>query len=99
MDVVANAIASLEMFASLQPAEIDTVARRCRLNRYDAHELIVSQDDDNRDVFFVVEGRVAVIAYAACGREVGYRHLGPGQMFGELSAIDGGQRAATVTAL
>lgn len=48
------------------------------------------------DVYFVLEGMLGAVLYSASGREVILRSLGPGDVFGELSAIDGLPRSASV---
>lgn len=60
---------------------------------------IVAHSDDGRDVYFVLEGRAMVSIYAEDGKVVAYRTLGQGDIFGELSAIDGDPRSASVEAL
>jgi CRP-like cAMP-binding protein len=62
-------------------------------------EVVISHLDQDRDVFFVLEGRVRATLYSRNGREVDYRDIGPGDVVGELAAIDGAPRSATVEAL
>jgi CRP-like cAMP-binding protein len=50
-------------------------------------------------VHFIVWGRVRVLDYAASGREVAFDDIGPGGSVGELAAIDGGTRSASVIAV
>ena len=63
------------------------------------HQIILGYQDDSREVFFVVRGQVRVTFFSECGREVSFRDLPAGEMFGELSAIDGLPRSCTVVAL
>jgi len=51
------------------------------------------------DVYLITEGRVAVSLVSATGRETILRTIGPGQIFGELAAIDGAARSADVIAM
>jgi CRP/FNR family cyclic AMP-dependent transcriptional regulator len=63
-------------------------------------QVIVSPDlPSNNDVFYVVKGKFEVTTYSEKGRIVFYRTIRPGDVFGELAAIDGRERAATVTSL
>ena len=71
----------------------------CRSRRYARGEHIVHHQDDSSDIFFVLDGRVRVVIYAPNGRDVSFRDLGPGDVFGELAAIDQQPRSASVMAL
>ncbi len=51
------------------------------------------------DVFFVASGTVRVVVRTPGGRELLLDDIGPGGFFGEMSAIDGAPRSASVTAL
>ncbi len=62
-------------------------------------ETVISHLEEGRDVFFVLEGRLRATLYSRNGHEVDYRDVGPGDMVGELAAIDGAPRSATVEAL
>ena len=50
------------------------------------------------DVFVLAEGQLRVLLFSVDGREVSIRTLTPGEMVGELAAIDGLPRSATVVA-
>jgi CRP-like cAMP-binding protein len=63
-------------------------------------QVIVSPDmPTNTDVFYVVKGEFEVTTYSEKGKIVFYRMISPSDLFGELAAIDGRERAATVTSL
>jgi CRP-like cAMP-binding protein len=99
MDQLEGALTAVEFFRTLPPDAIEALSKRCQWHRYSSNQLIVGQDDQTKDVFFIVRGKVRVTVYAASGKEVSFRDLRAGQMFGELSAIDGQRRSATVLAL
>lgn len=50
-------------------------------------------------VMFVFEGRVKIVSVAEDGRETVLAFRGPGEVLGELSAIDGQPRSASVIAV
>jgi CRP-like cAMP-binding protein len=79
----------------------DRAALDARLKVYNCAqgEFVISHLDLDRDVFFVLEGRVRATLYSRSGRVVDYRDIGPGDLFGEMAAIDGAPRSATVEAL
>jgi CRP-like cAMP-binding protein len=99
LDANAQALGRIPLFEGLPTKEIQALAQQSRSRRYAAKESILTQDDATRDVFFIIGGRVRVSAFSASGREVSYRDLSAGRMFGELAAIDGQTRSATVIAL
>ena len=49
-------------------------------------------------VYFVIEGTIRVLNYSSSGRVVRFASVGPGGLPGELSAMDGLPRSATVVA-
>lgn len=92
-------LASVDPFKDLNEADVSAVALRCQWNRYGPGEQIVLHQDRSRDVFFVVDGKVRATLYSLSGKEVTFRDVLAGEMFGELSAIDGKPRSAYVVAV
>ncbi|MEM7188499.1 MAG: Crp/Fnr family transcriptional regulator [Pseudomonadota bacterium] len=66
--------------------------------RYSRDEIIIGQNEDSSDVFFVVEGAARVTIFSEEGKVVAYRDLVAGDIFGEYAAIDGRPRSASVVA-
>ena len=90
---------SIQAFASLKSEAIASLDQAARWRRYGGGQEILGQLEQSTDVFFVVEGRVRAAAYSASGKQVTYRDIEAGDMFGEFAAIDGEPRSATVVAL
>src|SRR5262250_2079562 len=86
-------------FKELSPAEVRRASSQCHWRWYKQDERIVSQEDKTNDVFFIVQGRVRITNYSAAGKEVSFREMGVGEIFGELAAIDGLPRSASAIAL
>jgi len=95
----ANTLDGIELFQTLTAAKRRAVAQQCHWRRFTAGQHIVGRRDTTRDVFFVVAGRARATSYSLAGKEVSYREIGAGDMFGEFSAIDGEPRSADVVAL
>lgn len=79
----------------------DREALLALLNRqgFGPGKLVISHLDTSRDMFFLFEGRVKVTIFSEKGRVVDFREIPPGGFFGEIAAIDGGPRSASVIAL
>ncbi len=87
------------MFQGIPSSELERLVKRFRWRRYHAGQQIISHLDDSTDVFLIIEGMVRVIIYSATGKEVTFRDIKAGQYFGELAAIDGLPRTASIVAL
>ena len=98
-DRLARALSKIEPFTGLDQESLKQVASSCRFERYEAKRQIIAYQDDSADVFFVVSGMVRVVIHSLSGKEISYRDLEGGEMFGELAAIDGAQRSASVVAV
>jgi CRP/FNR family cyclic AMP-dependent transcriptional regulator len=95
----AETLRGIDILAGLDADERRELAGRCEAQRYEADKRIVSHDDNSTDVYFVVSGKVRVTIFSRSGKEVSFRDLAAGQVFGDLSAIDGGPRSASVVTL
>ena len=86
------------MLADLTPEAMRAVEQLCTWRKYGPGEEIVGYQDSSDDVYFVISGSAKVKIYSTGGREVGFRDLGPGDVFGEYAAIDGAPRSASIEA-
>lgn len=89
----------VKLFEGLDPAHRAVIAQRCHWYKAVAGEQLVSHLDPSRQVYFVVAGRARVLVHSRGGRQVSYRDIEAGEMFGEFAAIDGQSRSATVLAV
>ena len=92
---------SLEGVALLKGLPVESlkhIEQSCTWRRYEPEEPIVEYLDRSNDVFFLASGEARVIVYSLAGKVVSFNDLGPGDMFGELPAIDGRPRSASVEA-
>ena len=97
--VAAATLSGIEVFRSLSTDDREALAGGCDSRRYAADQQIISHSDNSTDVYFIVGGRVRATIYSSSGKVVTFRDLEAGQMFGDLSAIDGRPRSANVVAL
>lgn len=87
------------LFGTMNESERASAARQMRPASFDAGQLIFSRGDPGVDVHLVTEGRVRLSVLSGEGRELSFNHAGPGVVFGEIAALDGGKRTADATAV
>lgn len=91
-------LARCAVFSDLDEGEVNRLNTQCIWRRFDAGAEILSHQDDSTDVYFVASGTVRVIIYSLRGRDTVFRDIDAGDYFGEIAAIDGGSRSASVVA-
>lgn len=92
-------LVGVDLFEGLPERDLAMLARRCIWHKYQPHDEIIDRESRSGDVYFIIRGRVRVVNYSFSGREIAFDEMGPGGYFGELAAIDGKPRSATVVAL
>lgn len=99
MSETSHTLGGIPLLQSLDPAARQSLEQRCRWRRYGRHDEIIGRESDSRDVYFIISGRVRVVNHSLSGREIAFHEMDAGNYFGELAAIDGRPRSATVIAL
>ncbi len=89
----------IRLFADLDREALGALERACHWRQYTANEKILDRDNEDRDVFFVIEGSALVVNYSQTGREIALARIAAGSYFGELAAIDGRPRSAGVVVI
>jgi CRP-like cAMP-binding protein len=92
-------LCGIEAFRRLSKEQRRVVARLCHCRQYTTGQQVVTHHDSSREVYFVVSGQLQVIIFAMNGKQVIFEDINSGEMFGELSAIDGQPRSAFVVAM
>lgn len=87
-------LAGTPLFGTLTEAERMLVARQMRPVAYETGTLIFARGDPGADLYLVTAGRVRLSVYSSEGRELAFLNAGPGEIFGEIAALDGGVRTA-----
>jgi CRP/FNR family cyclic AMP-dependent transcriptional regulator len=94
-----SVLRQIRLFSGLRDDELAALALRCRWKSARGGELIIGHKDQSRDVLFLLTGLARVNVYSVSGRQVSFRDIRPGDVVGELSAIDDRPRSATVESL
>jgi CRP-like cAMP-binding protein len=96
---IAELLAQTALFGDLDAADRSAVVTRMRRVQFDTNQMIFSRGDPGREIYLVLEGRIRLSVLSAEGRELSFAHAGPGELFGEIATLDGGERTAGATAI
>ena len=89
----ADVLTAVPLFAGLSDADVERIASLCKARRFAPGDTVIREGSGGAS-FYVIDSGEAQVTIR--GDEVAT--LGPGDHFGEIALIDGGQRLATVTA-
>lgn len=98
MTIEALLALDLPLFHGLTPADfagIDVPSSERRLRPW---EILFHQKDPGRDVHFLLSGTLIALYWTADGREVIFTRFAQGDHFGEIAALDDGDRSLAVVA-
>lgn len=94
-----NLLASVSLFSTLNPDLLEWLSQQAQMTEYAKNDPVIRKDDQSTDLLFLLKGSLMAMDVTNNGQEVGLHIIAPGHCFGELSAIDGLPRAATVRAM
>jgi CRP-like cAMP-binding protein len=86
------------VFAALPAEALAALAAAMTEREFGCGGAIFSQSDAGRSLFAVLAGEVRILFAAADGREHVLRHVGAGEIFGEIGVLDGKPRSANAIA-
>ncbi len=92
-------LARLGFFRGADLGALSAAAPQARWLSVERGETVLDFGDPTEDIFLVAEGLVRVVVRTPQGSEFILGDLGPGEIFGEMAAIDGVPRSANVSAL
>jgi len=96
---VAALLGGVRLFSGLPPRQLTLLVRRMHPRSYRRGEVVFHQGDPAGSLHVIRRGSVKVTAPTARGTEPVLALLGAGACFGEVAALDGGPRSASVTAV
>ncbi|MDH3638598.1 MAG: Crp/Fnr family transcriptional regulator [Gammaproteobacteria bacterium] len=99
LTITADTLATLDAFSKLDRVSREQVITVCSARTYPRSSVVIAHREQTANVFFIVSGSVRATAFTERGREIAYEDLFAGDMFGELSAIDGKPRTTHVVTL
>ena len=86
------------LFGALDTASLERLAAMAKPLSFRNEAVIFRQGDPSRGLYVVERGRVKISASSAEGREIALNLLGPGEVIGEITLVDGGPRTADAIA-
>jgi CRP/FNR family transcriptional regulator, cyclic AMP receptor protein len=98
-DSVAAALHQTAIFGELHDSALRELAQVCLQRNYRRGQFLWYQGDPGDYLVVIVQGLVKVTVTSPHGDELLLVTLGPSEVVGELSVIDGGARSASVVAL
>lgn len=87
------------LFNGLETFYLEDIIRRGEIRPWPAASQIISEGESGDAVYFILSGKAKVTLYGEEGREIVLALLKEGDMFGEMSIIDGKPRSANVEAV
>ena len=92
-------LGAMPLFSDLVEEQLIVLLDRHRETSHQADQVIVMEQDWGESLFLIRSGLAKVRTYTSDGDEVIMSLLGPGDVFGEMAALDGASRSADVVAL
>lgn len=92
-------LVSLPLFADLEEDQLDQIAQRVQRRTFAPGITLFHQDMPGTMLYMIESGSVRVVSIGRTGQELTLNVLGPGELFGELSLLDGQHRSATAITL
>jgi CRP/FNR family transcriptional regulator, cyclic AMP receptor protein len=92
-------VASIPLFAALGPQAHARLATLVSVRRYAMRQTVVWEGEAGGSLFLSLSGYFKATTAGSDGTEMLLSIMGPGEVFGELSVLDGQPRSASVVAL
>jgi CRP-like cAMP-binding protein len=96
---VAQSLQRVELFEDLSTEDVDALAATTAVRVFQPGQVIFHQGDPGQALFVVDSGQVRIGLRDPTGKETVLATLGKGEVFGELSIFESGERSADATAV
>jgi CRP/FNR family transcriptional regulator, cyclic AMP receptor protein len=87
------------LLGKLSRDEIDTLLHYARVERYPALHEIYAKGSPGQSLMAVSSGIVKMTSVSIEGKEIVFNIVHPGDIFGEIALLDGGERSADAVAM
>ena len=89
-------LSNIPFFSGLSSEELNELGNLAEKKKYHAGDIIFYQGDIGQHIFLILKGGVKIVITDENGGEIILSKLSRGEYFGEMSALDGMPRSATV---
>ncbi len=87
------------LFSNLDDVELAAIANLCRQRSVPKGSILFYEDDPGTSCYILTDGSVKIVVNSQDGREHILGLLRPGDLFGEMSLLDGEPRSAAAVAV
>ena len=94
-----RSLAGITLLQGLDPEARAALEGQCAWRRYRPGERVFERGSAGREVFFLIHGALNVVSVSPLGREITFAAAQSGGIVGEMAAIDGQPRSASVVAV
>src|SRR5438128_936116 len=95
---VEAALRGVALFSDVSDADLAELVSMARVRHYPKRQIVFSRGDPSDALIVVLSGRVQIIVRSVDGGELILAVLGAGDLLGEPSLVDGGERSADAQA-
>lgn len=90
---------SISLFSGLSDSELELLADRLGKHTFGRSVIIFHKDSPGETTYIIESGKVRIFVLSESGQEISVRVYGTGEVFGELSMLDGLPRSAGAAAM
>lgn len=96
---IVQVLSRTSLFSGVDGPTISALAANATRRVWDSGAVLFQRGDAGDYLLALISGRVRLSFSSSAGKELVLRHLGPGDVLGEFSLIDGQARSADATAV
>lgn len=94
-----NETNEIQVFEDFTDSEVLTISKYSEKKFFQRDEIVFEEKSKDDSLYVVLKGRLQAFAHTEAGDRIPLSHIEQGEVFGELSFLDGKQRSATILAV
>ena len=87
-----------ELFFGTNAAVLRDIEAASSVQKFVTGAVILGEEDLGKSVYYILDGKAKTVRYSADGAEIFLDEMGPGALFGEMTALGASARTATIVA-